>query len=205
MTARIQIALVRTNYHYFPSPPIVVKRMGKTQHPDAQTLYRTVRLLNKSRKIAEYLDAVSHFTASQQKMVVSNNHLCLPRMTKLQMVYSLTSYTDFTKVFFAFKMSHCFTEYRQTYFHLHPFEKYDLPSTGFHSTHKRSNRIMCIISNIKLHPNQTTNVTKMQSNSFTPVREVWLSPCWFSKNAESLNKVLWRFPAPNIFQIWQKM
>jgi hypothetical protein len=63
-TVRIQIVLVRTNYHYFPSPPITVKQMGKTQHQDAHTLYKTVRLLNKSGTISEYLDAVSHFTAS---------------------------------------------------------------------------------------------------------------------------------------------
>jgi hypothetical protein len=65
VTAHIQIVLVRTNYRYFPSPPIIVKQMGKMQHPDAQTLYKTVRLLNKSHKIAEYLDAASHFTALQ--------------------------------------------------------------------------------------------------------------------------------------------
>jgi hypothetical protein len=39
----------------------------------------------------------------------------------------------------------------------------------------------------EFHPNQTINVESTDTNSFTPISRVWLSPRQFSQNSELVN------------------
>jgi len=91
------------------------------------------------------------------------------------MVYSMTQYIDYTVALLTSKVPDSSIVCVYIQLHLHPQEKYSLPSTHFHKIHN-----FCSASSADLIPNFTQTVQYVESidnYSFMPPNDVQLSVC----------------------------